>query len=143
MKLATAYLRKNRIYLYASSQATEELWMLSGLVAVISSAEDSRINREVDNILEHSRQNIPHPKEWGNIFEPVLQAAGVKSWSVFAKIAKCISIEIDGTICRYIPSTNLGPSEGFEPKNDEAIEVIDYQKTDVLKSLLDAFDKCD
>ena len=115
MKAATAYLRGEKIFLHSSSKTTAGVWVLSMPVVVVEKGNLGDIGRLILDSLNASQDNVPHPKSWTNIFDPVLQLAGIKSWNAFAKSAKCVEIESDGERIFVIPTKNKGADDGFDP----------------------------
>ncbi|GLR13242.1 hypothetical protein GCM10007907_20320 [Chitinimonas prasina] len=65
--------------------------------------------------LNASREGVPHPNSWGEVFEPVLMLAVVKSWRAFCESARLVNLELDGDRLRLIPSKNTVGKEGFVP----------------------------
>ncbi len=68
----------------------------------------------IGQALEVSKSDVPHPTSWKGLFDPVLQLAGVKSWSTFVKSAKCVEVELDEDGIWLIPMRNLGANGGFD-----------------------------
>jgi hypothetical protein len=50
----------------------------------------------------------PYPTDWGAVFAPMLDLAGVKTWRRFAKGAACVSVEFNGDKIELIPMRNDG-----------------------------------
>ena len=61
-------------------------------------------------------EDVPHPKSFTNLFDPVLDLAGVKSFGTFVKAAKCVEVETnDDATVTLIPTRNEGVDNGFAP----------------------------
>src|SRR5262249_24694542 len=73
--------------------------------------------------LDLSRELVPHPPPSANLVAPLLEEAGVKSWPTFMKKAQFITMEENQHRLKLTPSRNLGPKAGFEPIEQEAIEI--------------------
>jgi hypothetical protein len=74
------------------------------------------IGRDLVRIIDDARSGIApiEPDQWGELFRPILTAAGVKTWRQFMSAATDLSIFEDAGLVYLVPSVNLGPSEGFD-----------------------------
>jgi hypothetical protein len=116
MRLAMVYERKGNVLVHATSQTDQGVWVIDGTcVKVPVSDTDSAIGVVVLHALEESK-TVPHPKMWRkDLFDPVLQAAGVKSWETFVRFTKGVEVEMDGSRVTLLPLRNMGAEEGFVP----------------------------
>jgi hypothetical protein len=122
MKRATIYKRKGAFFVHASSQTTEEVWILAEpCLKVEDDAGDGALGDAIAAALRGSRVGVAHPTSWGGLFAPILALAGVKSWGTFAKSAKCAEVEADGAAIRVIPMRTI--DRGFEPDQSSAVVV--------------------
>lgn len=122
MKMATAYERKNNIFLHADSKTATGLWVAAPPYLKVSSQDDcSRLGEAVLEVLNASREGIPHPSSWDGLFDPMLSLAGVDSWRAFAEGANCIAIELEDHRLTFVPYRNLGAKNGFEPITEDSI----------------------
>jgi hypothetical protein len=116
MKRATAYKRGQQIIiLHASSRTNVGVWILSAPVLVAEQNDPVQLGNAILTVLDGSKENIAHPTSWTGRFDVVLKLAGVKTWSVFAKSAKCVQIEFETNRISFLPTRNLGAKDGFEP----------------------------
>ncbi|MDH2353953.1 hypothetical protein QCM80_25310 [Bradyrhizobium sp. SSUT112] len=67
--------------------------------------------------LQLSKDGIPHPapEEWSKLFDPILNAARVRSWNTFVRSTKDVIVRFETNRVIYIPTRNLGPRDGFAP----------------------------
>ena len=142
MKCATAYLRKNIIYLNSSSKTKVGAWIGTPPFLKVNNTESSNgISEQVIDALNGSKQQVDHPKEFGSLFKPVLELAGVKSYSTFVRNTHCCELcEEDGVIT-ITPTVNRG-NEGFDHLNDQSVKVSLHRSKDIATGLIEAFDKC-
>jgi len=122
MKRAISYLRGNRVFTHASSKTTSGVWVLEPPASVAEVSDQKLLGQQVMQALDASRAGIPHPTSWRGIFDPILQLAGVKSWSTFVKSARCVEIELEAERLAYLATENLGAEGGFN--TIERMEVI-------------------
>jgi hypothetical protein len=115
MKMATAYKMGDRIFLHASCKTTAGVWILCRPVLAIDQGDLGNLGAAILHALDGSQENVPHPIVWKDLFNPILQLARVKSWTTFAKSAKCVEIEFGTNRVSFLPTKNLGPKDGFEP----------------------------
>jgi hypothetical protein len=74
----------------------------SGPVFVIE--DDAALGAQILAALDLSRKDLPWPKDWKKVTEPLLSAAGVKSWPTFARRATNIRVDREGTRISVRPS---------------------------------------
>ena len=67
--------------------------------------------------LDASTSNLPWPKDFKKVTVPLLGAAGVKSWSTFAKKAENLRVNREGATLRILPSTRSSTGS-FDPVPD-------------------------
>lgn len=114
-RMATVYSRRRKVYMHASSQTTDGVWILTEpIVSLDGRATDEEIGSAVQATLKQSRVGIPHPTNWTGLLAPLLNAAGVRSWSKFAETATCVCLELQDGKLVAIPTKNRGPANGFE-----------------------------
>src|SRR5215475_1696620 len=96
MKRAAVFLRKKQFFVHAFSQTTDGVWIVwAPCLAVPQSGSDEDLGRAICAALEGSRAQVPHPTQWNGILKPLLDLAGVKSWTTFAKDATYVEVEED------------------------------------------------
>ena len=145
MKCATAYKRKEKIYFHSSSRTTAGVWIITGpFLSIEDCAQPSDKGDCVKEVLKSSKEGITHPKSWGNLFEPILDIAGVKSWAVFVKSAMSCFIELENDELRFIPNRNLGPREGYKPIRERTLITSYNTPIENIGNMLDcAFKACE
>ena len=123
MKLATVYRRRADFIIHPDSCTTVEAWILSEpCVRLPVDCTDGQLGATVLSALERSKTGVPHPTEWKGLLEPLLQAAGVKSWGAFAKNAVCVLVSEEANNIELVPTVNLGAREGFEEDEEKEEE---------------------
>jgi hypothetical protein len=90
------------------------------LLCRLSAGTGNDLGGAVRSALDRSRTDIPHPTSWTGLLDPLLELAGVKSWSTFAKSALCAEVEEEGGLASVVPTDNLGASGGFQPDPSRA-----------------------
>jgi hypothetical protein len=101
------------LILHALSRTTVGAWILSPPVLTTTQDGDEQIGRLILDALNGSRMGVAHPSHWDGFFDPVLKAASVRSWSAFARSAKCVRIEFTTNRISFVPMRNLGAKDGF------------------------------
>jgi len=116
MKAATIYERKGKLYVHSSSKTTTGVWVINPPALAVEKEDTGEVGRAVRECLAASREGVSHPKSFTNLFDPVLNLAGVKSFATFVKSAKCVEVETsdDGAVT-LIPTRNEGVDDGFVP----------------------------
>lgn len=115
MRLAIANRRKGHYFIQTARQTTDGVWILgTPCVALLETSSDTELERAIQAALDASQIGIPHPCNWDEVPDPLLDLAGVKTWSAFVKGASCLHVEGEGERITLVPTRNLGPKEGFE-----------------------------
>lgn len=122
MKSSTVYQRGDTVFCHSLSKTEVGLWILTLPVGAAEKDDPAAVARLVEDCLSASREGVPHPTDFKNLFKPMLDLAGVKSVTAFSKPAKCVSVDQDdsGRI-NLTPTRNGGKSEGFIPFEDRVI----------------------
>lgn len=121
MKAATIYERKGKLYVHSLSKTITGVWVINDPVLAVDQEEFGEVGRSIRACLAASREGIAHPKVFANLFNSVLDIAGVKSFSTFLKSAKCVEVEAsDGAVVTLIPTRNEGIDDGFTPLSSRA-----------------------
>jgi hypothetical protein len=143
MQCATIYLTKHAHFLHSASQTTCGVWIagcpLNKLPLEVSQAD---LKRSLHDALAASKTEVQHPTDWDAVVYPLPEMAGMKSWSQFMRTARCVNIELDEGIIRFVVNTNRGPQEGFIP-NGVTYEIpAESDDAAVAAALSDAFAQC-
>jgi hypothetical protein len=124
-KCATAYLRKQIMYIHPYSLTTDGVWMLTEPVLTVNEvASDADIGSAIRAALDRSGTDVPHPKsqaEMAEILKPLLEEAGVKSWARFAQGASCVIVQSEDQKLLIIPTDKSDGS--FLPQHESGIEL--------------------
>jgi hypothetical protein len=122
MQSAVAYRRKRKWYFHSEIKTTDGVWVATH--PFLSSEQESLdVGDRAKQALAKSTEGVSHPIDWSGLFTPMLDLAGVKSWSSFSRGAELVGIEMEGNSIKLIPHRNLGPNEGFEPIVGDAIHL--------------------
>ncbi|ESZ31789.1 MULTISPECIES: hypothetical protein [unclassified Mesorhizobium] len=122
MKSATAYERNGKLFIFGQSKTIMGLWIEERPTLVIQKNEVAEIRKAVLNCLHLSKDGVPHPRQedWPKLNKEFAESLGVKSFSAFAKTARCVNISQDGGIIRLVPTQNRGSKIGFTPLEDKS-----------------------
>lgn len=123
MKRANVYRRDGAWYINAMSQTTAGVWIGTDPHLKESSDESAVLGQAILAALKGSTQSLPHPTKWGNVFKPVLELAGVKTWNQFMLTATCVSIGANDSRITIEPSSNAGPQTGYTPLPDKKFQI--------------------
>jgi hypothetical protein len=141
MKKAAAFLRDGKVFLHPYSRTTDGFWIFSTPV-LIAGESDENIGGQLLTVLSESTENVPHPTTWKGLTNPLLRAAGIRSFDTFARSAKCVDISCDEGSVTLTPTKNGGLRRAFLYLNDKVIkcEPSEGRLTGALRS---AFDTCE
>lgn len=142
MQCATAYLRQKKIVLHSGAKTTDGVWIVWPPVLSSDPVEGAELDARILQVLAASRTDVPHPISWAGLTDPLLQAAGVKTWNAFAQAAKCVEIETAGGGVSFLPTRNGDVRDGFAPLPAKALNSPSAAGT-LGRTLLAAFDACE
>jgi hypothetical protein len=145
VKMAAAYLRTGRIYLYPYSRTIKGFWI--GCEPILMTGEsDNTLGEQVLQTLAKSAENVPDPESlaksdsW-NSTKALVKAAGVRSYEAFADSAKCVGILLDDKEVVFTPTLNGGFRRRFlNLKTKIQCQPIEAE---VAASLIAAFEACE
>jgi hypothetical protein len=93
------------------------------LAATVSAGE---LGATVQQGLAASTHNLPWPKDFKKVTEPLLAAAQVKSWSTFAKRAVNLRVNLAGNTIAILPSRRSATgSFDYIPERDLSLTAPD------------------
>jgi hypothetical protein len=124
MNLCGIYRRRDAFFLRSYSMTVDGVWTASEpCVKLAADCSDRELGAAVRAALAASEQGIsrPDPRLAGERMRPMLQAAGVKSYSTFAKGATSVDVEQDAEGVRVVSSANLGSRGGFQRIDDGVV----------------------
>lgn len=115
MKRASVYRRRKQFLIHSSSQTEDGVWVACPpFLSVPESGGDPELEHAIRDALRRSESNVPRVREWSRVIKPLLDLAGVKSWSALVKGATLVEVIDDGAQIVIIPMTSLGADDGFQ-----------------------------
>ena len=140
-RLANIYRREGQYFVCASSRTIDGFWLEDGPAAVLPVGDAAALDDAVRAALARSRAGIRAPKDWTSWRSPVLEAAGYKRFSAFAKGTALVAIEQSGDRLRAVPHRNGGSKEGYVGLVEETVVLgVDAQSLSELTEM--AFQRC-
>lgn len=139
MKRVTVYQRRGQFLIHPSSRTTDGVWLLSlPCLAATEDTDDATLGELVDNLLSQSQENVPHPKQWGKVLQPLLKAAGATSWKAFISGTTCIEVELNADEVSVLPTENLGVAEGFQTICEQRLSLASGDKLSLGRAVREA-----
>ena len=123
MSLVGLYARSSKVFLHLMDRADTGLWIGSAQVRTFSEPVKAKeIGAAILELLPLSRA-VPHPASWKglNPAKPLLDAAGVRSWSTFMKGSSSGSVCSEDGKLAVERSENSG-SKGFTPLDSRTLD---------------------
>ena len=121
-RAAEVYRRGGKVYVSSSSQTRDGFWMLEGHAVVVDVDDAARLYNAVHAALAGSRSGVRAPADWSSWCNPVLEAAGYKRFSAFAKGTSLVGIKQEAGRIQLLPHHNGGSSDRFVGLADQAME---------------------
>lgn len=148
MGSAHVYFRTRDVVVHSQHLTTAGVW-IAGLPAIRIQREGltTRLVDAVQEAVAKSSEGVLHPTDWKGVGGPVLQAAGVRSWSALARGSRlCGVTDSDGAIV-VVPYRNggtTGDGRGFHELLGREIRVSTLATADdLLAALLRAEELCE
>ena len=128
MKTAVVYQRRKDLLIDGMSQTTAGVWISAGRWQRLTlDADDEALGKAVRLALGDSRSGVPHParEDFPALLQPLLDAAGVKSYNTFEKGAKSVDVaQDDAGVFTVSPTENRGSAGGFVPQAGETVRGV-------------------
>jgi hypothetical protein len=144
-KLAEVYERDSEWYIQPSSKTTTGLWIATPpLIQLNKHDPRPRKGEAVMEALNASRHGVPVPADNEDLVGPMLALAGVKSWSVFVKKAKCVGLELENNRLTLMPHRPMPRSKGaLEGIPEQALVLpADASPEEIGAALEEAMSRC-
>jgi hypothetical protein len=123
IRMAGIYRRQGKDYVTASSRTRDGFWLEEGPVDVLDAGDSAALAQAVRSALARSTHGIRAPKDWSSHVNRVVEAAGLKRYSAFAKETDLVTVEEKDGLLRILPYRNGGSREGYLGQEDKAIDL--------------------
>lgn len=125
IRSASAYHRRGAWIVGPHSQTESGLWVATPPYVQLPGTITYRELADATRVALSQSQTIPdiNPRESPMPPSPILQAAGVKSWSTFYKGAKLVAVRSDDTHLTFSPTVNEGKRNGFGWLEDAKLSI--------------------
>lgn len=144
IKRAYALLRRGKIFLQGYSVTTDGAIVAYRKVFISVDEDALSLGEKTAQLILESTTGIPHPKkseEWAALQTPMLEAAGVKSWTTLAKGSKAIIIELIDARVQIEPSSGYGKESVVSHPECRVFSSLDFE--DLGQAVARAFAECD
>lgn len=143
---ATVYKRRDSLFIRSSSQTDVGLWLEQGPCTRVSysSSSAAEVGRATWDALARSGSIIPHPTVWKSVDvdNPILEAAGIKRWSIFLRGALNVGVWLEDNQLEVTPTVNEG-KEGFAHLDDDAVYLrADASVEELATAISEALKRC-
>jgi hypothetical protein len=114
MKHASVYQRGKRLIVHPYARTIDWIDVASEpCVAFPADVADATLGESVQAALSAWRVGIAPPTSWPQVLAPLLRAAGVRSWSAFARGARHVAVGDDGVHLRLVAGRDLGDRSAY------------------------------
>lgn len=120
-KLVGIYERNGKLFISPYHKTEAGYWVGDEETTTVALGDAGSVQEAVIAALAASREGVPTPSRDSDPTGSLLIAAGVSSWSTFAKSAKSIAIESNDGKIEITPDKNIGGRDGFIPMTDKVI----------------------
>ncbi len=128
-KGASLYQRGSFLFILPNHRTTKGIWVSGVPVMVIEegAVDAITIASKVREALSASVYDAPQPsqEQYKILFQPVLDAANVKSWATFMKGTRYVDLILADGAITLTPTRNAGAREGFKFTPAENLVVPD------------------
>ncbi len=121
--VAGIYERKGRLFIVPYDKTKAGFWISNSVTATVERDNLEGMLEAVAAALMVSREGVPTPPPDFDPTAPLLLAAGVASWSTFARSAKSVDVELVNGVVEITPYQNRGARQGFVPIREKAVRL--------------------
>ena len=127
---ATLYRRNRRVLVNRVDMTTDGIpFSTDEIHSFEAPFAEAELGRALRMVIAGARSGLPplQREDWERLLQPLLRAAGVSSWRTFVRGCRDVSVFEDDGVIRFVPSVNLGPTEGFEgiAERETVIQIAD------------------
>jgi hypothetical protein len=141
IRMASIYRRNGKDYVTACSRTRDGFWLEEGPVDVLDAGDSAALAQAVRSALARSTHGIRSPKDCSSHVNRVVEAAGLKRYSAFARGTALVTVEEKDGLLRMIPNRNGGSREGYLGEEDKAID-LPSGTSGLAEAIERAFDRC-
>ena len=120
-KLVGIYERRGTLFISPYHKTETGFWVGDEEIVMVDSGDFSAIAGAVIAALSKSREGVSTPERDFDPTASLLNAAGVASFSAFAKSAKSLTVELVNGILEITPDKYKGSRDGFVPMIEKTI----------------------
>jgi len=121
VKTVQLYMRRGVVFIQTQSRTVDGAWIATPLLFTTTIDDPSSIGRSVLNALDCSVNNVPHPTDFKKLVTPLLEAAGVKSWSRFVQGTRSVLITLDGRSLCALPYSRDTETSSFVGSDSDRV----------------------
>jgi len=143
MKVASAYLRQQTVYLYPFSKSEVGFWMATPPFLRCSPHNPEQLGLAVSQSLATSQEDSVLAPSGDDFLAPLYEMAGVTDWQEFCQSALSVGIRLRDDVISLIPQRSLGPNKEFVPIFANAIALpVGASDLDIGNALMETFRRC-
>lgn len=135
-RCAMVYRRKGEIFVHSQSKLSVGAWIATlPFLSLGTGSEAETIGRAIREALSASVEGVPTPESYKELFRPIFELSGTRTWAEFSKSAVSADISQSGDTITIRPSVNRGAKYGFEPKKDGIVELQAPSDEEIAQAL--------
>jgi hypothetical protein len=125
---AGVFSRSGRYFIYPDFKTTAGVYLDGEPVTILEhSVPVEVLGKTISEALSRYRTGLPHPEapsDFEKLRQPVLEAAGAKSWVTFSKGALYCSISEEKKVMVLTPMRATRPPGAFEPVPEREVKLM-------------------
>lgn len=125
IKSASIYLRRGAYYIHplAGSGGGDPSLLIEPVTRLEQHIASGVLGDAVQRALDLSHHHAPWPTDWKHVFDPLFQAAGVKSLSTFMNGTTYVRVDLVAGKVSVLPTTSKEHRNAFSPLTDRTIRL--------------------
>jgi hypothetical protein len=133
------YRRKGKLFIHAQSKLSVGAWIATPpFVSLDAESPAESKGRAIREALAASVEGVAVPGSFNDLFKPIYELSGTRTWSDFGKSAISCDVSRNGEVIEVRPSLNRGPDYGFEPKREGTVRLRSPSDEELGRALDDA-----
>lgn len=124
MQSVSVYLRESKYYIVTiHGSGDSEPCIAAGPIRELAAAvSPGELGAAIKEGLAATIHNLPWPKDFKKVIEPLLAGAQVKSWNAFAKRAQSLRVNLTGnTVAILTSQRSTTGSFNYTPERDQSL----------------------
>jgi hypothetical protein len=135
----SVYARHDGWYINAMSQTTTGLYISTPpYLREYANISSQGLGEAALLALSKCQFGVPHPTEWDHLLQPILDLAGVRTWTQFMRDVPSIDADYDEEEFVFRPTKNYGPKQEYGEATAKPIRIPKDSSPELIGEMMRA-----